>query len=129
MKEFHIDHHQECYCQILELMKKDHLNIQALIIVYLYISKTASHTEKNYIALMTCATTRIIHLELMRDLSATSLIRCLKSFFGGRGLPKLMLSDSGKTFKADQLKVFKARIRIIWRFNLAKTPWWSGLFE
>ena len=35
--------------------------------------RTASHTEKNYIALMTCAATRIIHLELARDLSATSL--------------------------------------------------------
>ena len=36
--------------------------------------RTASHTNKNYIALMTCATTRMIHLELVRDLSATSLV-------------------------------------------------------
>ena len=35
--------------------------------------KVASHTEKNYIALMTCAVTRTIHLELVRDLSVTSL--------------------------------------------------------
>ena len=40
-----------------------------------------------------------------------------------------MLSDNGKTFKADQLKAFSARDGIIWRFNLAKAPWWGGLFE
>ena len=35
--------------------------------------RAASHIKKNYIALMTCATTRMIHSELVRDLSATSL--------------------------------------------------------
>ena len=37
--EFHINHHQQRYYQILELMKEHHLNIQALIIVDLHISK------------------------------------------------------------------------------------------
>ena len=36
--------------------------------------RTASDTEKNYIALMTCTATRMIHLELVRDLSTTSLV-------------------------------------------------------
>ena len=61
----------------------------------------------------------MIHLELVRDLSATSH-RLLKRFVERRGLPKLMLSDNGKTFKADQLKAFSTRNGIIWRFNLAK---------
>ena len=91
--------------------------------------KTASHTEKNYIALMTCAATRMIYLELVRHLSATSLVQCLKRFVGRRGLPKLMLSNNGKTFKGDQLKAFNMTNGIIWRFNLAKAPWWGGLFE
>ena len=34
-----------------------------------------------------------------------------------------------KAFKADQLEVFNTRNRIIWRFNLAKAPWWGLLFE
>ena len=78
---------------------------------------------------MTCTATRMIHLELLRDLSATSLVRCLKRFVEKRGLPKLMLSDNGKTFKADQLKAFNTRNGIIWKFNLARAPWWGGLFE
>ena len=53
--------------------------------------RTAGHINKDYIALMTCAATRMIHLELVRDLSATSLVRCLKRFMRRRRLPKLML--------------------------------------
>ena len=40
-----------------------------------------------------------------------------------------MLSDNGETLKADQLKAFNTRNGIVWRFNLAKAPWWGGLFE
>ena len=40
-----------------------------------------------------------------------------------------MLSDNGKTFKADQLKAFNTSNGIIWRFNLAKALWWGGFFE
>ena len=78
---------------------------------------------------MTCTAARMIHLELVRDLSTTSLVWCLKRFVWRRGLPKLMLSDNGETLKADQLKAFNTRNGIIWRFNLAKAPWWGGLFE
>ena len=44
-------------------------------------------------------------------------------------MPKLILSDNGKTFKVDQLKAFNTRNGIIWRFILPKLPWWGGLFE
>ena len=91
--------------------------------------RTASHTEKNCIVLMTCAATRMIHLELVRDLSAALYVRCLKRFVGRRELPKSILSDNGKTFKTDQLKVSNTKNGIIWRFNLAKAPWWGRLFE
>ena len=91
--------------------------------------RTASHTEKNYIVLMTCAAARMIHLELVRDLSVTLYVRCLKRFVGRRELPKSILSDNGKTFKTDQLKVSNSKNGIIWRFNLAKAPWWGRLFE
>ena len=36
--------------------------------------KTASHTKKNYIALMTCEATRMIHLELLKDYNITCLM-------------------------------------------------------
>ena len=48
----------------------------------------------------------MIHLELVRDLSAASLVQCLKIFVGRRELSKLMLSDNGKTFKARGMGLF-----------------------
>ena len=52
----------------------------------------------------------MIHLELVRDLSAISLVQRLKRFLKRRRLTKLMLSVNGETFKADQLKTFNTRI-------------------
>ena len=75
-------------------------------------SKIASQTEKNHIALVSCAAIRMMHLEFVTDVSTTLLVRCLKRFVGRSGLPKLMLSDNGKTFIADQLKAFNTRNEI-----------------
>ena len=55
---------------------------------------------------MACTATRMIYLELVRDLSAASLVQCLKIFVGRRELSKLMLSDNGKTFKARGMGLF-----------------------
>ena len=43
-----------------------------------------SETTKAYIALLTCATSRMLHLELTPDLGADALIRCLKRFTSRR---------------------------------------------
>jgi hypothetical protein len=105
----------------------------------LYI-KTTTGTEKVWICLYTCCTTRAIHLDLVQDLSAQSFIWCFKRFTARRGLPRRMVSDNGKTFKS-AAKIFKRIIRheevkqylmgerIEWTFNLERAPWWGGLFE
>lgn len=57
-----------------------------------------------------------------------------------RGIPKLMISDNGKTFKAaarpikqalnqDAVHEYLARFGTEWRFNVEKAPWWGGVFE
>ena len=46
-----------------------------------------------------------------------------------RGIPRLIVSDNGRTFKGRKLKRFNAAKGIRWRFNLAKAPWWGGMFE
>ena len=48
---------------------------------------------KAYITVITCTVTRAIHLELIPDLNADSLIRALKRFKGKRGIPVLVVSD------------------------------------
>ena len=42
-----------------------------------------------------------------------------------KGLPRKILSDNGKTFKA----AAKAVREVKWIFNVPKAPWWGGVFE
>ena len=96
--------------------------------------------EKVYIALFSCCVTRAIHLELVEDLSAATFRRCLRKFAARRGMPALMLSDNAKTFQATEralkrlfdhpdVKNDLANMRIEWRFNLERAPWWGGFYE
>ena len=95
---------------------------------------------KVWIALFTCCVTRAIHLELVQDMTTTTFVRCLKRFTARRGLPRRMISDNAKTFKAtakqikailDQkdVKDYLSCIGMEWSFNLEKAPWWGGIFE
>ena len=96
--------------------------------------------KKAYLTLFTCATTRAVHLELVRDMTAKTFRSSLKSLAARRGTPTTMISDNAKTFKATAKwleKIHKdASIgkilneqKITWKFNLARASWWGGLFE
>ena len=85
--------------------------------------------HKAYIALSTCATSRMIHLELLTDLSTASYVRSQTRMIARRGYPKMFVSDNAKTFKGIQLKRYNSKNGISWRFNLSKSPWWGGMFE
>lgn len=62
--------------------------------------------NKCYIVVITCASTRAIHLELTPDLSADSFIRVMKRFIGRRGLPSMIVSDNGSTFRDSKVQKF-----------------------
>ena len=55
-------------------------------------------------------------------------------------MPALMLSDNAKTFQATERALKRlfdnpdvkndfANMRIEWRFNLERAPWWGGFYE
>ena len=99
-----------------------------------------SVTAKAYVALFTCASTRAVHLKLCRDLSAIEFQRALKEFVARRGCPQTIVSDNGKTFvttgkwlsvlkKNHSLANYMGALNIMWKFNLARAPWWGGFFE
>ena len=108
----------------------------------MYVSGHHKEAEGNkvWIYLFTCCITRATHLELVLDLSTTTFIRCLKKFTARKGVPKKIVSDNAKTFKAAakattttlnhiDLKDHLMKLIIDWNFNLEKAPWWGGLFE
>ena len=97
-------------------------------------------SKKVWICLYTCCVTRAISVDIVPDLSTDTFIRSLKRFCARRGLPQLFISDNGKTFKAasrvirdiinsEEVQQYLAHISVEWSFNLAKAPWWGGIFE
>ena len=59
------------------------------------------------------------------DMSTPTFLCCFRRFVGRRGLPKQMISDNGKTFKAAANTISDIK----WTFNVPKAPWWGGVFE
>lgn len=54
------------------------------------------HTEKRWVALFTCLTTRAIHLEMTHDLPTDSCIIAIGNFMSRRGPMVRIRSDNGK---------------------------------
>ena len=76
-----------------------------------FASKTSSHSyNKRYGLILTCLTTRAVHLEMCTDLSVDACMKALCRFFSRRGHPHLLISDNGTNFTASekelQLQIF-----------------------
>ncbi|XP_065664738.1 uncharacterized protein LOC136086370 [Hydra vulgaris] len=64
---------------------------------------------KVYVLLLTCASSRAIHLEITPDIKIPTFIRAFKRFTARRGHPKLIISDNFKTFKSKEVKLFMTK--------------------
>ena len=106
----------------------------------LYVKSKTGEMEKVYIALFSCCVTRAVRLELVEDLSAAAFRRCLRRFTARNGMPSLIVSDNAKTFQATEkalnelfnhpeVRTDLEHMRVEWRFNLERAPWWGGFFE
>lgn len=106
----------------------------------LFVKLAGESQRKVWIVLYTCCVTRAIHLDLVPDMTVSTFIRSFKRFSARRGLPAMMLSDNGKTFKAaakiihevvanEDVKQYLEGLGIEWKFNVPKAPWWGGVFE
>ncbi|XP_022796387.1 uncharacterized protein LOC111334836 [Stylophora pistillata] len=105
----------------------------------LYVKAPTGGMKKVYITLFSCCVTRVLHLELVEDLSAETFIQTLRRFTARRGTPVLIVSDNMKTFKASK-KVLKKLYdhpevtrelsvkKTEWKFTLERAPW-GGFFE
>ena len=105
-----------------------------------YLRTKEAGSNKAWICLFTCCVTRAIHLELVLNMSTSTFIRALKRFSARRGLPRRILSDNAKTFKAaaktlrnmfkdPEVQSYLSQSCVQWSFNLEKAPWWGGVFE
>ncbi|XP_065671673.1 uncharacterized protein LOC136089549 [Hydra vulgaris] len=84
---------------------------------------------KGYGLLLTCASSRAIHLELTPDMKIPTFIRAFKRFAARRGYPELIISDNFKTFKSKEVKIFMTKNDVKQKFILPASPWWGGFYE
>ena len=99
-----------------------------------------SDSNKVYVCLFTCASTRAVHLELTRGLTVQDFLLAFRRFASRRGLTATIQSDNAKTFQSFSKEIRKiARSpevwkyltdnRITWNFIVEKEPWWGGYWE
>ena len=95
---------------------------------------------KSYLVIFSCSLSKAVHLELIKNLEATTFIPCLKRLIARRGRPRVIYSDNGTTFvKAskwlkrvrddERVQGLLQQYDIAWKFNLSRAPWWGGQFE
>ena len=79
-------------------------------------------------------------MKLVPDLTALRFLRCFKRFTARRGIPLEVISDNAKTvesaaqtieqlFESQEVQQHLSGLKVKWRFNLEKAPWWGGIFE
>jgi len=101
------------------------------------------HTEKRYVVIFTCLTTRAVHLELANSLSTDSCIMAISRFISRRGQREEIYSDNEKNFRGavrelrESYKLLDHQIlhekmslwRIKWRFNPPAALHMGGSWE
>ena len=107
----------------------------------LYVKSSAVFGKpKVWLCIYTCCATRAVHLDIVPNLDAQTFIRSFKRFTARRGIPAMMISDNGRTFKSaakliealfsePKLMTYLDETCVKWKFNLEKAPWQGGIFE
>ena len=95
---------------------------------------------KVYICLFTCTCSRAVHLELAKDMSASTFLTLFRRFCARFSVPKLIICDNGSNFVATEayfralfqdplvLEYFNQE-KIRWKFIAPRAPWQGGFYE
>ncbi|XP_048483435.1 uncharacterized protein LOC125489902 [Plutella xylostella] len=95
-------------------------------------------TEKRWVALYTCMTTRAVHLEIATSLTANDMILTLRRFAARRGMCSVLYSDNGGNFvranselktEFEKLKDLAGEKGIKWKFIPPGAPHMGGTWE
>ncbi|XP_053691178.1 uncharacterized protein LOC128739706 [Sabethes cyaneus] len=99
--------------------------------------------EKRWGVIVTCLTTRAVHLELAASLNTSSCILALRNCFARRGTPIEIVSDRGTNFVGAEKELKQAMSTLnmndlqaefttpstVWRFNPPASPHMGGCWE
>ena len=96
--------------------------------------------SKVYICLLTCATTRGVHLEIVTGLTTNTFLLALRRFASRKSLPRIIVSDNGSTYLSatEELRELLSSRRlveslgkhgIVQKFIPKRAPWYGGWWE
>ena len=66
----------------------------------LFVKSTSEEERKVWICLFTCCSTRVVHFEVVPNMTSEAFLRCFKRFVARRSRPSLVVSDNAKIFKS-----------------------------
>ena len=95
---------------------------------------------KVYVLLLTCASTRAVHLEATRSLAVNDFMMAMDRFFSYKGVPYHVESDNAatfvrcnreikSTFRKEQMGLYFEQRRINWNFYTSRSPHMGGFIE
>lgn len=90
--------------------------------------KLYNETKKHYILVITCTTTRAVHLEITNCLTASATRIAIMQFTYRRGIPKHIYSDNAAYFVTVS-KDIAPSLRLQWHFITERAPWHGGFWE
>ncbi|XP_043226266.1 uncharacterized protein LOC122383664 [Amphibalanus amphitrite] len=107
------------------------------------LTKVGRKTEKRYCLLVTCMSTRAVHLELSTSLSTESFLMAFQRFVARRGRPASVYSDNGTNFRRGEAELLRlltdlnqgcisdrlAQDNIRWFFNPPNACHMGGIWE
>ncbi|XP_028413680.1 uncharacterized protein LOC114536536 [Dendronephthya gigantea] len=103
------------------------------------VHKVSKNKEgKPSIIIFTCSVTRAVHLKVTKSQTAEEFQDKLNAFIWRKTKPQRIISDNTAVFKATAQWIRKIRkskalqdspAKQTWQFNLAKSPWWGGMYE
>ncbi|KAK5977692.1 hypothetical protein GCK32_009436 [Trichostrongylus colubriformis] len=100
--------------------------------------------KKVYGLIITCTTTRLLHLELTEEMSTTAVLLALRRFFARRGVPSTIISDNAPSFvlgnevlrdtitstpSSESLEKTMATKGITWKTITPYAPWQGAFYE
>ena len=116
--------------------------------------KERTIVKKTYVCVFTCASSRMVHLELTNSLTTDEFLQAFSRMTSRRGLCRTVWSDNAKTFKAASNEIQKlyskretqsqamwdtraqnriesefASKGIKWKFITERSPWRGGWWE
>lgn len=100
--------------------------------------------KKCWIALITCLTTRAVHLEIIRGLSTMEFLNAFRRFISSKGTPSTIISDNATQFglaaktiseiwnnlnSDPTITKYFSTEKIQWKFITPYSPWSGGIYE